>query len=149
MIRKAAKPDLPDIIEIENASFSDPWDKGLFLDAIGSKDKHFLVDAIGGKPAGYVIFEKVFDEGHITNLAVGKGNRRQGIASRLIRSALDLARRENVREVFLEVRESNREAISLYLKFGFSEIGRRKKYYPKANEDALILHSYICKGEAK
>lgn len=139
MIRRAAESDIPKIVEIEKVSFSDPWDKQLFLDAIDSEDKYLIIAEGGKEVEGYVVFEKVLDEGHITNLAVGGRHRKKGIAAGLVSYVLDLARGLGIKEIFLEVRESNEAAKSLYSKFGFRERGRRKGYYPKAGESALIL----------
>jgi len=139
VIRHAAKSDIPEIAEIEKVSFSDPWDKQLFLDAIDSEDKYLIIAEGGKEIEGYVVFEKVLDEGHITNLAVAAKHRKKGIATGLVSNVLDLAKHLGIKEIFLEVRESNEAAKSLYSKFGFREIGRRKGYYPKAGESALVL----------
>jgi len=139
VIRRAGKQDIPSIIEIEKVSFSDPWDKKLFLDAIDSENKYLMVADLGGKIEGYIVLEKVLDEGHITDLAVGGEYRKKGVASELVNDALALARGMDIKEIFLEVRESNEAAKKLYSKFGFREIGKRKGYYPKANETALVL----------
>lgn len=139
MIRKAVKSDVPGVLEIEKDLFSDPWDKRLFEDAIEAEDKHFFVAEEADKLAGYVIFEKVLDEGHITNLAVAKEYQKHGTGTNLVNCVIELARQEKLKEIFLEVRESNEAAKVLYSKFGFKEVGRRKRYYPKANEDALIF----------
>ncbi|MFH1710499.1 MAG: ribosomal protein S18-alanine N-acetyltransferase [bacterium] len=139
MIRRAAEPDIPGIIEIEKVSFADPWEEKLFLDAIDSKNKNVFIAEEGACIAGYIVLEKVLDEGHITNMAVGKKHRKKGIASRLVGKALDLAKSLDIKEIFLEVRESNVAAKKLYSKFGFEQLSRRKGYYPMTNEDALIL----------
>ena len=139
MIRRATKQDIPKIVEIEKVSFSDPWDKQLFLDAIDSENKYLMVAEHGGEIEGYIVLEKVLDEGHITDLAVGGKYRKMGVASELVNDALALARGMDIKEIFLEVRGSNEAAKKLYSKFGFREIGRRKGYYPKAGESALVL----------
>jgi len=139
VIRKAAKSDIAAIIEIEKSLFSDPWDKQLFEDAIEKENKYFFVVVEAGKLAGYIIFEKVLDEGHISNLAIAKEYQKRGIGSKLVSYVLDLARQKKLKEIFLEVRESNEAAKKLYSKFGFKEVGRRKGYYSKVNEDALIF----------
>jgi len=139
VIRRATKQDIPKIVEIEKVSFSDPWDKQLFLDAIDSENKYLMVAEHGGEIEGYIVLEKVLDEGHITDLAVGGKYRKMGVASELVNDALALARGMDIKEIFLEVRGSNEAAKKLYSKFGFREIGKRKGYYPKANEDALVL----------
>ena len=143
MIRRAAKSDIHGITEIEKVSFSDPWNERLFLDAIDSKDKYLMVADEGGKVAGYIVFEKVLDEGHITDLAVSGEYKKKGIATGLIDRALGLAKEKGIKEIFLEVRESNEAARKLYSKFGFAELGKRKGYYQGTNEDAIILHLYI------
>jgi ribosomal-protein-alanine N-acetyltransferase len=139
VIRRAGKSDVPGIIEIEKVSFSDPWDKQLFLDAVDSKNKYLMIAEGGKEVKGYIVFERVLDEGHITNLAVADKHRKKGVASGLISYVIDLAKSLGIKQIFLEVRESNEAAKLLYLKFGFSEIGRRKGYYPKAGESALVL----------
>jgi len=139
VIRKAVRPDIPKVMEIEKSLFSDPWDEKLFMDALDSEDKHFFVSIFDDDLAGYVIFEKVLDEGHITNLAVASEHRRKGVASQLVGKIVDMAKGLKMREIFLEVRRSNEAAKRLYSKFGFKEIGKRKGYYSKANEDALVL----------
>lgn len=139
MIRPAERIDVPAILEIENSSFSDPWEESLFLEALSSENKHVFVDEIFGSIVGYVVFELVHDEGHITDLAVAKENHGKGIASGLVEHVLGLATSLKAKEVFLEVRQGNEAAKGLYSGFGFKEIGVRKGYYPKANEDALVL----------
>jgi ribosomal-protein-alanine N-acetyltransferase len=69
---------------------------------------------------------------------VAKQNQKKGIASELVSKALETARDLRCKDVILEVRHGNEAAKKLYKKFGFVEAGRRKAYYPKAKEDALI-----------
>ncbi len=139
MIRPAAEPDIPRILEIERSSYADPWEENLFTEVLGAGGKYFFVDEGQSGLTGYVVFEPVLDEGHITNLAVDKKHRGRGIATGLLNKVLDLAEELNVRSIFLEVRGSNEAARKLYSKFGFEQIAKRKGYYSAANEDALIL----------
>jgi len=64
--------------------------------------------------------------------------RRQGIGTRLLNELLNLARETNAESVFLEVRESNQAARTLYLKWGFEQNGRRRGYYTNPPEDAIL-----------
>jgi len=139
VIKKAVKSDIQKIIEIERSSFIDPWNEQLFKDALDS----IFVFEKDRSLAGYIVFESVLDEGHITNLAVAQGYQRQGVASKLIEHVLDIAKGLKIKQIFLEVRQSNEAAKKLYQKFGFKEIGKRKGYYPNAKEDAIIYR----KGE--
>lgn len=89
---------------------------------------------------GFLAFEQVVDEGSIVEIAVHPDHRRQGIAKELIRSAI---RDNSVKEIYLEVRESNSPAIMLYESLGFARIGTRKGYYDRPKEDAIIMRKNI------
>ncbi len=82
------------------------------------------------------------DEGQITNIAVHPDHRRQGLGSAIVRSLLRHAKDARLDSVSLEVRASNTAAINLYKEAGFVEMGRRKGFYQKPTEDALVM---VCK----
>jgi ribosomal-protein-alanine acetyltransferase len=88
---------------------------------------------------GFILVRAVADEMEILNLAVEPDSRRKGIAARLLGNATAEARRANVKDIYLEVRESNSAARAFYLSKGFIEQGRRKNYYSAPMEDALML----------
>ena len=92
-----------------------------------------------GNVVGFIIGRQVGDEWEIENIAVTGTARRRGLGSRLVGELLDLARSRGGKSVFLEVRESNRAARSLYEKWAFIEVRRRKTYYQNPAEDALVL----------
>ena len=79
------------------------------------------------------------DEGYITNIAGSQKERRIGIGTALLNRVFSFARDNNLSFVSLEVRVSNQNAISLYTALGFKEEGKRKNFYDKPKEDALIL----------
>lgn len=131
-IRKAKFSDIPEIVEIEKVSFQDPWTASMFRSDI--KEGKMYVFEVKGKVVGYINFVKAGDEVHITNVAVHPGWRRRGIGRRLLERVIF----ENPDSYFvLEVRVSNKPAISLYEKLGFRKIYIRKKYYE--NEDAWVM----------
>lgn len=129
-ISKAADADIPGLAEIEKKLFNSPKPLAVFL---SNKDSYYIA-RVGQEIAGYIGFEQVLDEGHISNIAVLTKFRRRGIASQMLQFVLKKAKR-----FFLEVRASNQPAINLYKKFGFSVIGTRKKYYSDNQEDALNM----------
>ena len=92
-----------------------------------------------GCVVGFIVGHQADDEWEIENIAVTGAARRHGLGSRLVGELLDLARSRGGKSVFLEVRESNRAARSLYEKWAFIEVGRRKMYYQNPAEDALLL----------
>jgi ribosomal-protein-alanine N-acetyltransferase len=83
-------------------------------------------------------------EAEILNLAIDSKARRKGAASALLTAALTEFHASGVRRIFLEVRESNHPAISLYEKHGFIRSSRRKQYYKNPIEDALVLEKKLA-----
>ena len=81
----------------------------------------------------------MFDEAHVTTVAVRETNRRRGLGELLLIALIDLSQELDARVVTLEVRVSNRTAQQLYLKYGFKGISIRKGYYVEDGEDALIM----------
>ncbi len=81
----------------------------------------------------------IVDEAHIATIATHPNYRRQGIGERLLVEALTSARAEGAKRAFLEVREGNAAAQSMYLKYGFEVTGLRPKYYRDNGENALLM----------
>lgn len=134
--------DLNEVLQIENTSFKDPWTRGMFIREIGSNNFYVLRERNSNRLLGYFGFWQIFDEFHITNLAVALEYRGQGIGSFILNYLLCEAKRKNCQRVMLEVRATNLPAQRLYFKFGFEVLGKRKKYYSDG-EDALIVEKKI------
>jgi ribosomal-protein-alanine N-acetyltransferase len=135
-IRQANPADTPAVLAIERSVFTDPWTEsafGAFEEGVA------LVGVHDHDVVGYLVARQVGEEAEILNLAVHQDHRRAGLGSRLMRAALNKLAGAGVREVFLEVRETNQVAGGFYRKLGFSEVGRRRHYYRQPVEDALIL----------
>jgi len=122
---------------IEQRVFADPWSTQDFRDCVSFAQ--FLVAEDADTVAGYVVALDAADEGEILNLAVAESGRRRGLGRALVREILQALSRRGVRHVYLEVRESNAPARALYEAFGFREVGRRKRYYRRPIEDAIVL----------
>ena len=88
---------------------------------------------------GYIATRFMYDEAHITSIAVRKSFRGMGMGELLLMSAVSNAMTKSYKTTTLEVRVSNRTAQSLYKKYGFNEVGIRKRYYSDNNEDAYIM----------
>lgn len=87
--------------------------------------------------AGLLIARRAASEWEIENIFVALPVRRRGFASQLLRTFLHTARQNDAHSVFLEVRESNQPARSLYERWGFKQTGRRRSYYREPEEDAI------------
>lgn len=99
----------------------------------------------GKEILGHAILSIVADEASVINIAVAPKAQRQRIGYQLMENILAYASSQNCLEVFLEVRESNRPAFTMYHQFGFNEVGIRRNYYPTkaGQEDAILLACYL------
>lgn len=138
LIFRAEEKDIEDIENIEKECFSTPWSQTAIKDAMENNTAFFIAKK-GKKTVGYIGISAVLDEGYITNVAVSQKERRKGIGTALLNRVFSFARDNNLSFVSLEVRVSNQNAISLYTALGFKEEGKRKNFYDKPKEDALIL----------
>jgi len=114
VIEKMRKEDLDQVMEIEERSFSDPWNKSFFSQDIDNESALPLVVKEGDKVVGYVCLWKILDEIQISNIAVSPESRRRGLAQRMMKSVLETAERENCIRITLDVRISNQAAINLH-----------------------------------
>jgi len=136
----ARRDDIVAITEIEREAFSDPWSARSFRDALEHPSVYFgCARSDGGVVLGYVVAWFVADEGEIANLAVSPAGWGGGIGRALLDAALAEAVLRRIDSVYLEVRDSNERARRLYQSRGFEEVGRRKAYYRRPVEDAIVL----------
>jgi [ribosomal protein S18]-alanine N-acetyltransferase len=143
-IREMKESDLEGILAIEKVSFADPWSRRLFKETLSFPHSvNFVLQGATGALLGYINFYLIGEEGHLLNLAIHPDWRKKGLAAQLLNHAIDFLKRKNAAHFFLEVREGNLDAIRLYSKFGFENIGKRKRYYVETNEDALVMH-LVC-----
>lgn len=142
-ILDAAARHLPQVERLEQRCFSVPWTEAQ-LRAQLPDDRHvFLVAERGGEVLGYVGLMHVLDEGYISNVAVSPDCRRQGIGAALIAELTRCAGRLELSFLTLEARASNAPAIRLYEKMGFRQVGRRKNYYQRPEEDAILMTLFL------
>jgi len=99
-----------------------------------------------GGPHGLLLASVVPPDAEILNIFVHPDRRGQGIATDLLRAALERIKAAGARRVWLEVRESNAAALHIYEAAGFRLAGRRPRYYPVLEnkaEDALVLETTL------
>ena len=139
MIVPMNESHVPHVAELEKICFSDPWSEKSVASELNNSLSCWLVAVENGVVTGYVGSQTVIDESDMMNIAVHPDFRRQGIAEALVGELVSRLRDNDVHCLLLEVRASNEAAISLYQKLGFTQVGRRPKYYRNPREDALIL----------
>ena len=131
--------DIHEVIEIEKAAFSNPWENEMFYSSLEHYYCWKLFEKTANRIIGYMIGEKVMDEFSIHNLAISSKYQRQGLGSWFTRNIINDMRDYGVRVFFLEVRRSNKAAFCLYESLGFKEIYVRKGYYSYPAEDAIVM----------
>jgi len=138
--RAMTEKDILSVVEIEEEAFPIPWTQEIFEHEMnGNNYAHYVVAVEDDVVIGHCGMWIVLDECHITNVAVRKRLRGQGIGEGLMLEAVRLCREKNVRLMTLEVRVGNLTAQNLYRKLGFQDGGIRKNYYSDDREDALVM----------
>ncbi len=142
-IREGVREDIPRLVALEKECFSSPWSEKGFADFFDSPYSVALVAECDGVVCGYVGMYLIAGEGEVTNLAVSGGYRRHGIGLMLMTALADT---KGLTRLMLDVRESNTAARSLYEKSGFKIDGKRKNFYEKPREDAVLMSLDINEG---
>jgi ribosomal-protein-alanine N-acetyltransferase len=152
-MRPACHDDLSEIAAIEDASFPVPWRREFFEGEL--RESHppryhrILERQLPGVPpiAAYLFAVSLFDEFHINKIATHPVVRGEGHGRRLMEDAIAAARERHAASLVLEVRTSNTPAIRFYGRFGFVEVGKRKRYY-KDGEDACVMMLPLLDGSS-
>lgn len=139
MIEPMNASHVPQIAQLEKRCFSDPWSEKSIASELENPLSVWLVAVDGGRLIGYVGSQTVLGETDMMNLAVAPEARRQGTGRALVLALVDALTEKGSHSLMLEVRVSNTPAQKLYESLGFSQVGRRPKYYVNPREDALIL----------
>jgi [ribosomal protein S18]-alanine N-acetyltransferase len=142
-IRNAVKSDMLDILEIENNSFTKPWNEKAFLcefskTAAGINIFYAADDGETGLVAGYAVGNIIIDFVHILNIAVAEKFRGRGLGLELLKSVEREAFKRKLFSLTLEVREKNYPAVNLYKKSGYEVKGRREKSYGGVEDELLM-----------
>jgi ribosomal-protein-alanine N-acetyltransferase len=142
-IRRLKSIDVPAVLAIlrENPEAA-TWSRESLLQWASAESAAWVAER-SGSVVGFLIGRMAADEFEILNMAVSRAQRRSGIGSNLLGSALEFARIAGNVRAYLEVRASNGPAIALYARHGFTECGRRSRYYRDPVEDALLLSRHM------
>ncbi|GAB2914874.1 ribosomal protein S18-alanine N-acetyltransferase [Nonomuraea fastidiosa] len=140
-LRPMTEADLPAVMEIERITFPlDAWSEGMMRGELADmpRTRHYVVALVDDEIVGYAGLAAAADQADVQTIAVLEKHRRSGIGSAMLSELLDEARRRGAREIFLEVRADNPAAQSVYRRFGFEEIGTRRRYYDDGT-DAIMM----------
>ena len=132
--------DVDAVLAVERSIYPFPWTRGNFRDSLAAGYSSWVCRQ-GGDLIGYGVMMVVIEDAHLLNISVRPERQGCGLGSELMGHLFHVARRHGARHMFLEVRPSNAAALALYRRFLFTEIGRRKNYYPAADgrEEAVVM----------
>ena len=133
---------LDEVLAIEGRAYPVAWSRRIFEDCLRVGYSAWVLTDAQGAVRAYALMSLAAGEAHLLNLCVAPEWQRRGLARRLLEHLLTLARQAACDQMLLEVRVSNDAAFALYRRYGFSEIGLRKGYYPtpdRRGEDGRVL----------
>lgn len=133
--------DVAEVLAIEQMAYPFPWTRRNFMDSIEAGHRCVCLRAVDGELLGYFLMMSVVDEAHLLNVCITPSQQGCGLGIMALTEIMRLAREDGMSGVLLEVRPSNIRALHIYERFGFTQIGRRKHYYPAGSlrEDAIVM----------
>lgn len=139
-VRPGRVQDLPAIQAIlQDTPEAAAWNPKSLEEVFELNVKYFFIAEKDGAVLGFIAGRRLLDEAEVLNLAVLPAARKKGLGRALLQVLVEAFSGEGTLQVFLEVRESNRSAISFYRHAGFAQIGKRPGYYRNPEEAALVL----------
>lgn len=139
MLRLFNTNDLASLVKIETLTQLAPWSEEVFKRCLEAGSAGWVVE-LDRQIVGFIMVLFQLDEVHILNLCIHPEYQHQGWGFQLLKHTLDDIKQAGGAFVYLEVRCSNKNAIALYKKLGFKQIGERKGYYTlPQQEDALVF----------
>lgn len=139
LVRAMTKRDITRVHEIEVQSFRTPWSKLSLIGELHNNVAHYSVAEEEGRIVGYGGMWVLFDEAHVTNVAIAPEMRGRHLGRYLLYGMTVKALGYGAEKMTLEVRETNLVAQNLYYSFDFVKEGYRKRYYEDTGEGALLL----------
>ncbi|MCY0093089.1 GNAT family N-acetyltransferase [Hoeflea ulvae] len=131
---------------IHGEAFARAWGDGEFESLITQPSVFGFLACPEGRArdgaAGFVLCREAAGEAEILSIGITPKQRRSGLGWRLMRSAMQEAKRRGAEEMFLEVDETNLAAVTMYRKLKFVQVGERRAYYVQegaARTTALVM----------
>ena len=145
-IRMMGETDLDSVVEIEQVAYTFPWKRELFRECLFSGYDCHVLEYDGVVVAYSIALVEPTTRPrttHLMNLCVKPSYQNSGLGAQLLDELITYqSDYRRVKQIYLEVRVSNFQAINLYLKAGFYKIGFARNYYStkdRGREDALVM----------
>lgn len=148
-LRKFKPDDLQSVMQINRVCLPENYTDMFFMDLHERFPETFIVAEQNGKIVGYIMSRievglnnfglgGLIRKGHVVSIAVMPQNRHKGVASALLKTAMDGMRIYKAKQIYLEVRVTNDSGIKLYKKLGL-DITRTISGYYSDGEDAYVM----------
>ena len=134
--------DLEGMKDTLYSDFDNFWSYNVLKQELENKDTTYIVAKENNEILGFAGIIICLDEATLNNIVVKKYHRGRGLGGELLDTLIDLCTEMNIKTLTLEVNCTNKPAIGLYEKFGFKNLGIRKKYYNNS-QDAIIMTNYL------
>jgi [ribosomal protein S18]-alanine N-acetyltransferase len=141
-VREMTLDDLPAVLELEHLLFTDDaWSEDAYRAELSDqgRTRHYVVVEEDGVLAGWAGLASAGGQGDVLTIGVRSELQGRGVGTTLLTALLDEAGTRGCAEVFLDVRADNDRARRLYERFGFTEVGVRKRYYQPSGVDAIVM----------
>ena len=146
VIKNMTAADIAQVAEIEKSLFdADPWTPELFADELAEvgNTREVVCAWDGNDIVGYASLRYVGREGDVNTIAVSTSHQGQGIGRALMDWLYSAAQQHGVKELFLEVRSDNQQALAMYNKDDFLRIDVRRNYYG-TDIDAIVMKKRLA-----
>lgn len=141
-IREMNLEDYEEIKDNFQKDFDEFWTASILKSELENNNSKYIVALENEEIVGFAGIIILPDDTEITNIVTKKTKRKKGIGKLLLDKLINMTIEEKKAIISLEVNEKNTIAINLYKKFGFEEVGKRKKYY-NGIDDAIIMTKKI------
>jgi len=135
--------DLEKVVALEEEIFPDPWNYSAFKEQVEDENWGGYIAESKSGIIGYACYYISVHEAHLTNIAVTEEFRRKSVAKLLLDNIFNVVKESKCEFLLLEVRPSNKSAITFYEKYDFKFLYQRPRYYHNPIEDALVMVHYF------
>jgi len=138
-IRWMIRRDMPEVLDIEQASFEFPWSEDDFIRCLRQRNCIGMVAEHDERVVGFMIYELHKTRLHVLNFAVGDEFRRRAVGSQMLSKLVSKLSSQRRTRIMLEVRETNLAAQLFFRSAGFRAVSVLRDYYEDTPEDAYLM----------
>jgi ribosomal-protein-alanine N-acetyltransferase len=143
-IRWMIRRDMPEVLNIEQASFEFPWSEEDFIRCLRQRNCIGMVAEYDERVVGFMIYELHKDQLHVLNFSVRPDVRRRGVGAQMVNKLIGKLSHQRRNRIMLEIRETNLAAQMFFKNLDFRAVSVLRDYYDDTVEDAYVMQ-YRCK----